>query len=80
MKEVEPILIEKNMKSIRLRQVQKSRPGAETLLKKWALEWKPNVGWIIPNGHIWWVSLRSKTLTLLEHIGDKWIQPSKETK
>lgn len=67
LREVEPFLIEKGYKSIRLRE-KRNRPGADTLLAKWALEWEPNVGWTIPNGHVWWIALADRIELLLREV------------
>ena len=62
--EVEPILLKLEMKSIRL-DTKGNRPGADSLLKTWELEWTPTVGWTIPPGHIWWTALISRAESLL---------------
>lgn len=69
--DVEPILVKLGMKSIRL-ETKGNRPGADSLLDCWALEWEANVGWVIPDGHDWWKALHKVLTNELEKIGDKW--------
>lgn len=65
--EVEPYLIEKGYKSLRLSESRK-RPGADTLLVKWELEWETNVGWVIPDGHVWWKALADRIEVVLREV------------
>lgn len=67
---VEPDLLERGMKSIR-KDTKKDRPGADELLAKWRLDWLPNIGWIIPNGHVFWTSYETKLLEQLEQARRK---------
>lgn len=66
--QVEPVLLEKGMRSLRYTQKQKAKPGADEFLHKWALAWETNVGWTIPDGHVWWRALADRTEDLLLEV------------
>lgn len=67
---VEPYLLSKEMRSIR-RETIGDRKGADEFLADYRLEWKPNEGWVIPDGHIWWLSLRVRLESQLDFIKHK---------
>lgn len=52
LEEVEPKLIELDMKSLR-RETIRDRPGADQLLAAYRLDWITGEGWDVPDGHIW---------------------------
>jgi len=63
--DIEPILNENDMKSIRrLTTYNKDgmvrRPGADFLLEAYQLKWESKTGWIIPGKHTFWKVYRSK--------------------
>lgn len=57
--QVEPILIEKDMKSIR-KETKGNRPGGDELMERYRLEWSSpqnyHKEWYIPMNHDWWVA------------------------
>lgn len=73
---IEPILVEKNMKSIgRLTTYNKDksirRLGANILFSDYKLKWQQGVGWIIPPSHIWWKSLEQELEKQLQIVREE---------
>lgn len=66
-KDIEPVLEAKGMKSIRYRE-SRGRPGADTILAGYECEWLPNVGWIPRNGHAWWKALYDACIAMATRI------------
>lgn len=50
------------------------RLGADRLLEKYALEWVPTEGWVIPAGHLFWLLLREKLLYELNKVEKEYIR------
>ncbi len=67
-REVEPILLEKDMKSI-IKTSTKSRPGGDELMPNYRLEWE-NGKWQIPKGHPWWVTLKGHLYYINKYVED----------
>ena len=71
---IETFLVKQRMKSIRRESTYLNcgkikRYGADKLLKDYELKWEANIGWVIPNKHIYWYKLKDKlkqTLTEVE--------------
>lgn len=68
--EIEPLLLELNMASIR-KEPKGKRPGADELLADYRLDWVQNEGWHIPNGHIWWKALYNNLLGLISAYAEQ---------
>lgn len=72
MKEIEPVLIQAGMQSIRKETTFNKdgsirRLGADSLLAKYRLVWEQG-GWEPPIGHIWWSTLCVKLESELEKV------------
>ena len=72
---VEPILLERDQKSIRLETIynqdgteRNNMIGADNLLEEWRLNWVTNVGWEIPPDHVWFEVLQTQLEAKLEDI------------
>lgn len=68
--DIEPYLIKYSMSSVRRQTTLRKdgtviRPGAELLLKDYALKWERGVGWVPGPGHIWWHWARRQLLKQL---------------
>lgn len=66
-RDVEPILRENKMASIR-KETKGKRPGADELLADYRLDWIEG-NWEIPAGHKWWSCLFSSLKSQLVRIG-----------
>lgn len=64
--EIEPILIDQRLMSIR-RDAYGKRPGADQYLARWRLDWEKG-GFVIPPLHEWWRVLKGQLLSQLLEV------------
>lgn len=68
-RDVEPILREKQMSSIR-KETKGKRPGADELLADFRLEWVQG-NWEIPASHVWWQALLNELIIKSKFVSAK---------
>jgi len=78
--EIEPQLIERDQKSLRMETVynkdgskRRNFIGADLLLSDYALEWEPNIGWTIPQGHVFWLRYLDRLCLWIDVIQEHYI-------
>jgi len=80
-RDIEPVLIERDQKSLRYRTVYNKDGistrgniiGADELLLGYGLEWEAGTGWTIPKGHIWWRILHKSLKATANHIAETYL-------